>query len=86
MKKYRDLYYTYCREEPPNKGGFFVQIYLDNNLDKEIDNMVIYFDNKEEMQSTDQYVEKYIDERYDGFLKVINTAKETNLDEYEKEF
>lgn len=38
----RKVYVSFCDDTHPNKGGYFCQVYEDENMEKEIDNFVIH--------------------------------------------
>jgi hypothetical protein len=42
ITKSKSVYVTFCDDTHPNKGGYFCQVYADENCEFEIDNFVIH--------------------------------------------
>jgi len=54
----RKVYVTFCDDTFPNKGGYYCQIYGDENLQWELDNFVIH--NNELAGAQDRLKKAYI--------------------------
>lgn len=80
MQKYRDIYYTYCPDVDKNEGGYLIQLYLDEELNKEVDYMVIHNDNEDEIRNPEETIKTYIDNRHSAFLTVAQIEDEDNLE------
>lgn len=62
MLKYNGLYITFCDDCDKNIGGYFCQIYNDENLENEIDNFVIPKDEcYGDLSKAEEFAKDYID-------------------------
>ena len=69
--EYKGFYITYIDDCNENVGGYFCQVYTNNNLDYELDNFCIH---KEDLinSSVEENITKYID----NFEKELIIIKE----------
>ena len=73
--KYKDFYITYTKDCCENKGGYFCQIYLDSNLDYEVDNFCIHAEELHHNKIEDMII-SYMEQYEKDLQGAINTNLE----------
>ena len=72
--KYRGFYISRTEDCEENEGGFFCQIYADENFENEIDYFCI---RKQEIENIDDLIIKYIDY---NFIELLQARKLMEVD------
>lgn len=66
-RSYFGIYYTLCDDVGKNEGGYFVELYSDENHDDRIDWMVLHKDT-DEVTEPDKYIKEYIKEELKDYI------------------